>query len=108
MPHALTRNNADMTRERQPSIPEIELSPLRAALTGLAEPALSMRTRGRFCYIDYDGEPLCRFAYRADRKRWNFTVYKYSTGAYGELELGPDPGRPAQCVAAALTLYDLR
>jgi len=48
--------------------------------------AYSARFRGRHLYLDRDDgvgpEPICRLTYTGDAKKWEFAIYKYSTGQY--------------------------
>jgi hypothetical protein len=44
------------------------------------------RYRGRFLYLDRDGDgrigPICRLAYTGDPTRWAFAIYRYSDDRY--------------------------
>ena len=63
--------------------------------------------RGRYCYVRHAGDPLCRRGYRGGTVTWEFAVYRYSTGSYGSLELGPARGIPPDCIRTALGAYNL-
>ena len=63
--------------------------------------------RGRYCYVGHAGEPLCRLGFRGGANLWDFSIYRYSRGAYGEMDLGPDQATAEECVRTALGAYEL-
>lgn len=69
---------------------------------------LEAYVRGRYCYVSYRGEPLCRLGYRGQLEEWDFAIYKYSTQRYGQLELAPERDSVQECVDTALHAYDFR
>jgi hypothetical protein len=73
----------------------------QAVLTALAAFSawpLDVNFRGRYCYIDHAGEPLCRLGFRGGRDIWDFHIYRYTRGTYGSMDLGPDQAGVAECV----------
>jgi len=77
-------------------------------LLSFQDPLLEASVRGRFCYVYYDGGPLCRLGYRGELEEWDFAIYKYSSQRYGELELAPASDSVRKCVSRALHAYDFR
>lgn len=104
-PESTTRK---VTTRSPASIPERALQHLKAELLSLQEPLLESSVRGRFCYVSYNGEPLCRLGYRGKLKEWDFSIFKYSTQRYGELELAPASDSVRKCVNRALHAYGFR
>ena len=67
-----------------------------------------IETQGRYCYVRYNGEPICRFGYRGELDVWDFAIYKYSTGRYSTSEaFFPQYGRIVDCLRTALHAYNL-
>lgn len=93
---------------RHHAIPPLALEHLKKELLSFADPCLEASVRGRFCYVSYDGGPLCRLGYRGELEQWDFAIYKYSTQRYGELELAPAHDTVRECVSCALHAYNFR
>jgi hypothetical protein len=94
------------TKDKIPAeaITHVEEQIKRMRLSRLGQPEF----RGRFCYISYNGDPLCRFGYRREIEEWDFAIYKYSTGKYSASEaLFPQWGKITDCVKTALHAYNL-
>lgn len=94
--------------QKRNAIPPVAREHLRRELLSFKEPRLEASVRGRFCYVYYDGGPLCRLGYRGELEEWDFAIYKYSTRSYGELELAPAFDTVRECVSCALHAYNLR
>jgi hypothetical protein len=76
-------------------------------LATFADPQLEATFRGRFCYIDHAGSPLCRLGYRGEKDDWDFAIFRYSTGRYGDLLFAPDHGTVIECISVAMHAYNL-
>jgi len=95
-------------KHKKIAIPEKAIEQLRKAIDSFEDPRLIGGTRGRFCYVMYDGEPLCRLGYKPNSDQWEFAIYKYSTGSYSNSEfLMPRQGTIVECIKTALHAYDL-
>jgi len=81
---------------------------LRRELLSLEDDDLEGEVRGRFCYVTHRGTPLCRLAYQGEPEQWEFAIYRYSQGSYGDLPLAPTQGKAADLVDLALRAYNLR
>lgn len=90
------------------SIPPQALEHLHRELRSFKDSRLEAYVRGRYCYVSYRGEPLCRLGYRGQLEEWDFAIYKYSTQRYGELDLAPERDSVHECVDLALHAYDFR
>ena len=77
-------------------------------MQGFKDWRLEAYVRGRYGYVSYRGEPLCRLGYRGQLEQWDFAIYKYSTQRYGELELAPERDSVHECVDRALHAYNFR
>lgn|GEM_PF-1802112 len=98
----------EATHREGRSIPPDALEHLLKELRAFQDPMLEASTRGRFCYVPYEGGPLCRLGYRGQLEEWDFAIYRYSTRRYGELELAPVSDSIRRCVERALRAYDFR
>jgi hypothetical protein len=96
------------TQQAARSIPQEALEYLLGQLLSFQDSRLEASVRGRFCYVYYEGGPLCRLGYRGQLEEWDFAIYKYSTQRYGELELAPDRDTVFNCVDLALHAYSFR
>jgi hypothetical protein len=96
------------TRQDPRAIPQEALEHLLGQLRSFQDSRLEASILGRFCYVSYEGGPLCRLGYRGQLEEWDFAIYKYSTLRYGELELAPDRDSVFNCVDLALHAYDFR
>jgi hypothetical protein len=96
------------TKRKQRAIPPQALEHLLSQLLSFQDSRLEASIRGRFCYVDYAGGPLCRLGYRGQLDEWDFAIYKYSTQRYGELELAPSCDSVFNCVDLALHAYNFR
>jgi hypothetical protein len=96
------------TERRSRAIPPEALDYLRSELLSFHDPRLEASVRGRFCYVYYGGGPLCRLGYRGTLEEWDFSIYKYSSQRYGELELAPASDSIRKCVNRALHAYSFR
>ena len=47
-------------------------------------------------------------AYQGEPEQWEFAIYRYSQGSYGDLPLAPTQGKAADLVDLALRAYNLR
>jgi hypothetical protein len=90
------------------AIPQQALEHLLEQLRSFQDSRLEASVRGRFCYVSYEGGPLCRLGYRGQLEEWDFAIFKYSSQRYGELELAPDCDSVVHCVDRALHAYNFR
>ena len=93
---------------RRGGIPPEALDYLAQELAGLKVRELDAEVRGRFCYVYYDGGPLCRLGYRGELEEWDFAIYRYSRGSYGVLELAPTETSVRSAVSMSLNAYGFR
>lgn len=77
-------------------------------LAGLKERELEASVLGRYCYVYFQGGPLCRLGYRGELLKWDFAIYRYSRGAYGALDLAPDVTSVRDAVEMSLNAYGFR
>lgn len=96
------------SREHQPALPTEAREYVEQALAVFGEPLLDGRFSGRFCYVTYEGRPLCRLGYRGELTTWDFAIDKYSSQRYSTQELFPATGTVEERVSLALSVYDLR
>lgn len=97
------------THTRERGIPAELREYLGTQLDSFGDPGLSGEGRGRFCYVTYEGKPLCRLGYRGEREVWDFAIYKYSSERYSTSEpLFPLRGTIVECVTIAMNAYNLR
>lgn len=68
---------------------------------------LDLEFRGRHRYVSHAGDPLCRLSYTGGLGKWDFAVYRYSTGSYRPLEMAPAQDTADNCIRTALGAYDL-
>ena len=94
-------------RKTRPPLPEDVEQQWQNAYRQLGNTQLRAGVRGRFLYVMHDWEPLCRLSYLGEQDRWELAVYKYSTGSYGRLDFHPPPAPMADCILAAMSLYNL-
>lgn len=91
-----------------PRIPEPMEMEIREVITGYSDGMLEYEIRGPFCYIYHARQPLCRLKYTGDNTKWDFAIYKFSTGKYSTNEFGfPRNDTAEACVKVALNAYDL-
>lgn len=87
---------------------DVEREALQPAFISLGNPLLGYTTRGRFCYVDHDGEPLCRLGYSGG-ELWDFAIYRYTTASYGNGSyLLPSRTSVADGIEIALSAYNLK
>ncbi len=96
------------SKPKQPGIPLEAQEHLRKEIEGMGIYELEGGVRGRYCYVTHAGDPLCRLGYRGSLEEWDFAIYRYSRGNYGELPLAPDRGPVAKMLRMALHAYNLR
>lgn len=101
-------NAAKSTGRRRMKIPPEVYPHLREELLSLDDDDLEGEVRGRFCYVTHRDTPLCRLGYTGDVAVWEFAIYRYSRGTYGDLPLAPTRGTVADLVDLALRAYNLR
>jgi hypothetical protein len=96
-------------KRRAKRIPDAEREGLHAAIASFGDPALSGSVRGAFCYVGYEGTPLCRLGYRGgDGDLWDFAIYRYSRGTYSNSgTFFPDRATLLECIRIALYAYNL-
>lgn len=99
---------AKSTGRRRSKIPPEGLSHLRQELLRVDDDDVEGGVRGRFCYVTHRGDPLCRLGYTGNLEEWEFAIYRYTRGSYGDLPLAPTSGRVADLVDLALRAYNLR
>lgn len=88
--------------------PDVEHEVLQPAFVSFGIPQLGYTTRGRFCYVEHDGKPLCRLGYSGGAL-WEFALYRYSTGSYGNGSyLLPSETSVADGIEIALLTYNLK
>ena len=68
---------------------------------------LDIEFRGRYCYVRHAGDPLCRLGYTGGTGKWDFAVYRYSSGSYRPLELAAARDSAENCIRTALGAYSL-
>lgn len=95
-------------RSRRPHLTTEAIDSLREEIESFGDPALEGGTRGGFCYVMYEGEPLCRFGYRGNLEEWDFAIYRYSTQSFGPFEWVSPRARPRDAIMTALRAYNLR
>jgi hypothetical protein len=81
---------------------------LRQEIESFDDPLLEGGTRAGFCYVTYEGEPLCRFGYRGVLDEWDFAIYRYSSGSFGPFEMVAPTYPPRESIGIALRAYNLR
>jgi len=82
------------------------MSKIADTLTKKHRRNLSIRTRGRFMYVDEDGRSLCRLKYIGKKDDWDFAIFKWSTERYSEDDfLFPSSGSAKALIETALEAY---
>jgi len=97
------------SRRKRPHLPQEAVEQLRSAIDQVGDPALEGETRGRFCYLYYSRDPLCRLGYRGEQDDWDFAIYRATTGKYSSgVYLLPEHAPLDECIRTALSFYNLR
>lgn len=95
-----------MTSEKIPEEILINVSKIVDTLTTKHQRNLSIRSKGRFVYVDEDGGPLCRLKYIGKKDDWDFAIFKWSTERYSDNEfLFPSSGSAKALIETALEAY---
>jgi hypothetical protein len=89
-------------RERLP--PEA-VAYLAKVIDSFEDPALEGGWRGGFCYVTYEGEPLCRLGYRGNLEQWDFAIFRWSIEDWGHLDLGPNVCSARDAIKMSLGAY---
>ncbi len=99
----------DGQSDAQIRIPSEGMKQLLKEIKGFKDPSIKFNAKGRFCYVNYNGDPLCRLGYRSSDEQWDFAIYQYSTQSYSTSNpLLPSKGTVERCIRSALHAYNLR
>jgi len=101
-------NRAKSKGRRGRGMPPEAMDHLKRKLLSLEDDDLEGEVRGRFCYVTHRETPRCRLGYQGELDQWEFAIYRYSRGSYGDLPLAPTRGKAADLVDLALRAYNLR
>jgi hypothetical protein len=94
--------------KRRPVVPESAADEAARQMSELDDSRVMGTLKGRFIYVEVDGEPLCRFEYDGSETEWRFALYRYSRGGYST-DVCPYPSRNRidEGVKVALRIYNL-
>ena len=85
-------SKAKTTGKRRTVVPESAADEAARQMTEVNDPRVMGTLRGRFIYVEVDGEPLCRFEYDGSETEWRFALYRYSKSCYST-DVCPYPSR---------------
>jgi hypothetical protein len=90
------------------SIPDEAIEQANQELRQFKRFGVQGRFEGRYLYITARGDPLCRYRWTGDPKKWEFALYRYSRGGYSrKVEFFPDRGELSEGIRMSLNLYEI-
>ena len=90
------------------SIPNEAIEEANQKLREFKKYGVRGRIEGKHLYVTARGDPLCRFRWTGDPKKWEFALYRYSRGGYSrKVPFFPDRAEIPEGVRMSLNLYEI-